>query len=186
MQAKLKSLLIGLSMTTACLAPGANTALADEPWEYEVASAKDPFSEAAGAFKQSADVSDPFQADDPFAPQEDPFGDQDGLFPGTLVQAPANRTPVDQMPVERTLDPAAPRLVDAVPSDADYRDQKANARRLRTARAQYHARQRMERLERNRWAGYEPLRPNWNSIPMMSSRYPAQRTVWVPVYVYPY
>jgi hypothetical protein len=82
-----------------------------------------------------------------------------------------------------------PRLVDAIPSSSDLATELSNgkptAKELRQARALYRQRQRIERLERNLWAGYEPLRPNWNSLPMTSSRYPAATTVLVPVYVYP-
>ncbi|WP_145417045.1 hypothetical protein [Planctomycetes bacterium K23_9] len=53
---------------------------------------------------------------------------------------------------------------------------------LRQARALYRSQQRIERLERNAWIGYEPLRPTWNSVPMMSSRYNYRRTIYVPVY----
>lgn len=85
------------------------------------------------------------------------------------------------------------RLVDSVPSSSDLATReseatkgKPTAKELRQARALYRQRQRLERLERNLWAGYEPLRPNWNSIPMMSSRYPTRNTVVVPVYIYPW
>lgn len=53
---------------------------------------------------------------------------------------------------------------------------------LRQARAIYRANQRVARLERNLWMGYEPLRPNWSSTPMTSSRY-APRRIYVPVYI---
>ncbi len=82
-----------------------------------------------------------------------------------------------------------PRLVDSIPSSSDLATElstgKPTAKELRQARALYRQRQRIERLERNLWAGHEPLRPNWNSLPMTSSRYPAATTVLVPVYVYP-
>ncbi|QDV86757.1 hypothetical protein [Planctomycetes bacterium TBK1r] len=78
-----------------------------------------------------------------------------------------------------------PRLVDVVPSSSDLSAGEPTAAELRQARAQFRSQQRMERMERNLWAGYEPLRPNWNSIPMMSSRYPYRQTVVVPLYVYP-
>jgi hypothetical protein len=53
---------------------------------------------------------------------------------------------------------------------------------IRQARAMYRANQRVARLEHNLWMGYEPLRPNWSSTPMMSSRY-APRRVYVPIYI---
>ncbi|QEF97533.1 hypothetical protein Mal15_15730 [Stieleria maiorica] len=80
---------------------------------------------------------------------------------------------------------AAPHLIDAIPSSSDLSTGPRTAAEIRQARAQYRSQQRMERMERNLWAGYEPLRPNWNSIPMMSSRYPYRHTVVVPLYVYP-
>ncbi|MEO1530052.1 MAG: hypothetical protein AAFX06_31955 [Planctomycetota bacterium] len=61
---------------------------------------------------------------------------------------------------------------------------KWSAAELRQARAQLRARQRMMRMERNLWAGYEPLRPNWNSIPMMSSRFSTSYRTIVPIYLY--
>ena len=54
---------------------------------------------------------------------------------------------------------------------------------LRQARALYRSNQRVARLEYNLWMGYEPLRPNWNAVPMMSSRY-SNRKLYVPVYVW--
>ncbi len=54
---------------------------------------------------------------------------------------------------------------------------------LRQERATYRYNQRVARIEANAWIGYEPLRPGWSSLPMMSSRYPARRTVVVPVFV---
>ncbi len=66
---------------------------------------------------------------------------------------------------------------------SDVRNSRMSASELRQARAQYRSRQRIARLEYNLWMGYEPLRPNWNSIPMMSSRYTG-RQVYVPLYVH--
>jgi hypothetical protein len=54
---------------------------------------------------------------------------------------------------------------------------------LRQARALYRSQQRIARLEHNLWMGYEPLRPNWNAVPMTSSRYNYRRTIYVPVHV---
>lgn len=61
----------------------------------------------------------------------------------------------------------------------------ARAAEIRQARALYRSQQRIARLEHNLWMGYEPLRPNWNAVPMMSSRYNYRRTIYVPVYVRP-
>ena len=57
-----------------------------------------------------------------------------------------------------------------------------SAAELRQARALYRANQRMARLEYNLWIGHEPLRPKFNAIPMMSSRY-SPRRIYVPIYV---
>jgi hypothetical protein len=76
------------------------------------------------------------------------------------------------------------KLIDTISSSSDLSEDKPTAAELRQARAQYRSLQRMERMERNLWAGYEPLRPNWNAIPMMSSRYPFRTTIQVPVYIY--
>ncbi|MGI9473051.1 MAG: hypothetical protein ACR2NZ_16035 [Rubripirellula sp.] len=91
----------------------------------------------------------------------------------------------EAIPVER---PAsifdAPLQAAAVQSQSDVRASKQSVAELRQARALYRANQRVARLEHNLWMGHEPLRPRWNSIPMMSSRY-TNRRVYVPVYVYP-
>lgn len=55
--------------------------------------------------------------------------------------------------------------------------------RLRQERANYRYNQRIARLEANAWMGYEPLRPSWSSLPMMSSRYPDRQTIIIPVLV---
>ncbi|MCO8120203.1 hypothetical protein NHH03_00515 [Stieleria sp. TO1_6] len=94
--------------------------------------------------------------------------------------------PFAAKPQAEPVDPfAGPRLNDSLSSSSDYAASKPTVAELRMARAQYRSQQRTERLERNLWAGYEPLRPNWNPIPMMSSRYPYRATRYVPVYVYP-
>lgn len=92
--------------------------------------------------------------------------------PAAAVQKPA---PQDEMP----------RLTDEIPSASDMQSGRPSVSELRQARAMYRSQQRIQRLERNLWNGYEPLRPNWNSIPMMSSRYPYRNTVVVPIFVYP-
>jgi len=55
--------------------------------------------------------------------------------------------------------------------------------RLRQQRAGYIQTQRIARLESNAWYGHEPLRPSWSTVPMMSSRYPARRTIVIPYLV---
>ena len=79
-----------------------------------------------------------------------------------------------------------PKLVDSIPSSSDQSAGQPTAAEIRQARAQYRSQQRLERMERNLWAGYEPLRPNWNAIPMMSTRYPSRNTIYVPIYVAPW
>ncbi len=54
---------------------------------------------------------------------------------------------------------------------------------LRQARAMYEAQQRLKRIERNRWMGHEPLRPSFNAVPMMTSRYAPNRVVYIPYYI---
>lgn len=63
------------------------------------------------------------------------------------------------------------------PSEASRR----TAKEIRQDRAMYEARQRMLRHQRNLWMGYEPLRPQWNGVPSMSSRYQPP-TIYIPVY----
>ena len=72
---------------------------------------------------------------------------------------------------------------DSRTSASSVQNSRMSVAELRQARALYRAQQRVARLEYNLWMGREPLRPNWNSVPMMSSRYTSQR-VYVPVYVY--
>lgn len=69
------------------------------------------------------------------------------------------------------------------PSESYFDRNRMTPQQLRTARAIYRANQRVARLEQNLWMGYEPLRPRWNSIPMMSSRYTNPK-FYVPVYIY--
>lgn len=92
--------------------------------------------------------------------------------------------PAKESPAERSA--AAPRLTPDAAVVSEGTIVKPTAAELRQARAMRRSQQRIERMERNLWAGYEPLRPNWNSIPMMSSRFPYQYNVSVPVYVYPW
>lgn len=92
-----------------------------------------------------------------------------------------------QEPVVRLVDQPQFKLTDAenVQSASDLAvSSRPTAAELRQARAQFRARQRMMRMERNLWAGYEPLRPNWNAIPMMSSRFSTTYRTIVPIYLY--
>lgn len=59
---------------------------------------------------------------------------------------------------------------------------KPSAAELRQARAIYRSQQREARIQRNLWMGYEPLRPNWNPIPMTSNPYTA-RTIYIPLFI---
>lgn len=59
-----------------------------------------------------------------------------------------------------------------------------SAAELRQARALYRTQQRIERLERNAWLGYEPLRPGFTAVPMMSSRYYPRRVIQFPTFIY--
>ena len=69
-------------------------------------------------------------------------------------------------------------------SSSDVSTSKPTVMELRQARAMYRSQQRIARMERNLWMGYEPLRPGWTSIPFLQSRYPIQRTIYTPVYYY--
>ncbi len=60
---------------------------------------------------------------------------------------------------------------------------KMSAKERRQERAIYRRQQRTLRREYQRWMGYEPLRPSFNAIPSMSSRY-GRPTIYVPVYVH--
>ncbi|MEL6106126.1 MAG: hypothetical protein AAFU85_08820 [Planctomycetota bacterium] len=82
--------------------------------------------------------------------------------------------PQFNFPDAESVQSASDRAVSSRPSAAE----------LRQARAQFRARQRMMRMERNLWAGYEPLRPNWNDIPMMTSRFSTSYRTIVPIYLY--
>jgi hypothetical protein len=98
---------------------------------------------------------------------------------GTLAATPAIGQDLDGVPPTKSIvqlfetDSSSDVRVKSGPSVAE----------LRQARGLYRARQRMARLEYNLWMGHEPLRPSWNSVPMMSSRYTSRR-IYVPVYVH--
>ena len=64
----------------------------------------------------------------------------------------------------------------------EVQSQKPTAKEIRQARAMYESQQRMLRRQRNLWLGYEPLRPQFNTTPMMNSRY-GRPTIYVPYYV---
>lgn len=70
------------------------------------------------------------------------------------------------------------------PNASSERQSRMTVAELRQSRALFRANQRVARLEYNLWMQRTPLRPNWNALPMMSSRYTARR-VYVPIYVNP-
>lgn len=78
-----------------------------------------------------------------------------------------------------TLEVPSPSDLDAAESmDASQ----PSLQELRRQRAEEMARLRALRLQQQIRSGYSPLRPRWNAIPMMSSRY-SRPVVYVPVYV---
>ena len=70
-----------------------------------------------------------------------------------------------------------------VATPSQTRPSRMSVSELRQQRGLYKANQRMARMEYNLWMGYQPLRPQFNSVPMMSSRYRYRRVI-VPFYVY--
>ncbi len=56
----------------------------------------------------------------------------------------------------------------------ELRKKQLSVAELRQARALLKSDQRRARMERNAWIGYEPLRPNWNAVPMTRSYYGQQ------------
>lgn len=102
-------------------------------------------------------------------PVDDESNDLVHLFDSLPEPATADRKPEVSTPVIRK---------------SDVRESQMSVAELRQARALCRSNQRVARLEYNLWMGHEPLRPNWNSIPMMSSRYTPRR-IYVPVYVRP-
>ena len=82
--------------------------------------------------------------------------------------------PVIDDPIELTLPEEHP---------SQQRESKPTAKELRQARALYRSQQRIKRLEYYQWMRFEPLRPNWNTTPAMTSPYPWRQTIYVPVYI---
>ena len=97
-----------------------------------------------------------------------------------VAQDPFSETidPIERIKLFESLDQP-----EASSSQSDVRRSRASVAELRQARAAYRANQRVARLEHNLWVGYEPLRPKWNAVPMMTSRYSSRRVIYVPVYV---
>jgi hypothetical protein len=100
-----------------------------------------------------------------------------------VAESGAAEDPFAEPAVTKPTAAAAPRFT-RQPSDSSVRSSRMSTAELRQARALYRAQQRTARLEYNLWMGYEPLRPNWNAVPMMSSRY-SNRRIYVPMYVNP-
>jgi len=96
------------------------------------------------------------------------------------VEMPMSTPTVVSVPV------AEPKVYFDAPaaSQSDRRIAKEKVAQLRQQRALYRANQRMARMEYNLWMGHQPLRPDWNPMPMMSSRY-APPTIVVPIFVSP-
>ena len=140
----------------------------------DAALAQFPFPEDS---KRSEDPNSDVTIDALFGPIDPIMGSsatsQDQIRQDKAVQ-PMDRSMMIQRPVAAVQKPAPqnemPRLTDEIPSASDLQSGRPSVSELRQARAMYRSQQRIQRLERNLWNGYEPLRPNWNSIPMMSSR----------------
>lgn len=98
--------------------------------------------------------------------------------PSSLAQPPASREAASRL----SLFDSVEKLPTAT-SPSDVQSSMPTAAELRQQRALYQTRQRVARLEAAAWLGEAPLRPSWNSIPMMSSRYAPRRIVYVPLYV---
>ena len=96
------------------------------------------------------------------------------------AQQKAQPAPAEPVAAENQI----PKLSVSGRSDSDIRQSKPSVMELRQARAMYRSAQRIARMERNLWYGYEPLRPGWTTVHYMQSRYDYQRTVFVPVYYY--
>ena len=94
------------------------------------------------------------------------------MLNANAVDAPTPRSPSD-MP-----EPATP-VLDRSPSPSSGAT--AGGMTLRQQRAIYRDMQRVRRIETQAWMGVHPLRPRWNSVPTMSSRY-APPTIYIPVY----
>ena len=127
---------------------------------------------------------------DPFAlesadAQEQPLELQQ---PSPLALEPAAskpdiKPPMPVVPGDRVKLSNSPSKSSQLESGANRQPSKMTAAQLRQARALYRSQQRIQRLEMYQWLGYEPLRPNWVSIPSMTSRY-QNRTIIVPVYIH--
>ncbi len=111
-------------------------------------------------------------------PSADAFQD---TLPEPIRVAQVEPVPAPATAIESV--PQPPQFERNTTSESDVSRSKMSVAELRQARALYRAQQRVARLEYNLWMGYEPLRPNWNPVPMTSSRY-GNRRVYVPVFVH--
>ena len=200
--ATISAALNGVSVQAQDESTGADAASAEE-----TASVKEPVEKAIPSEKTEDAASNPFvpatepQADtaanDLVPTQETPVLKtevSDNIAePQTVVPA----EPVIPVPVEEVVIPMSTPTVVSVPavdpriyfdaptaSQSDRRISKDKVAQLRQQRALYRANQRMARMEYNLWMGHQPLRPDWNPMPMMSSRY-APPTIVVPIFVNP-
>ena len=183
---------------------------ADTPSAEETASVKEPVEKAIPSEKTEDAASNPFvpatephtdtAANELVPTQETPVPKtevSDNIAePQTVVPAEP-LLPVPAEEVEEVVIPMSPPTVMSVPavdprvyfdaptaSQSDRRISKDKVAQLRQQRALYRANQRMARMEYNLWMGHQPLRPDWNPMPMMSSRY-APPTIVVPIFVNP-
>ncbi|MEE2938347.1 MAG: hypothetical protein VYA84_20350 [Planctomycetota bacterium] len=92
------------------------------------------------------------------------------------VAAPEETAPEETLSIFENAESAT------ATSPSQNRPSRMTVAELRQQRGMFRAKQRMARMEYNLWMGREPLRPKFNSVPMMSSRY-APRRIYVPVYV---
>ncbi|TWU55050.1 hypothetical protein [Rubripirellula reticaptiva] len=113
---------------------------------------------------------------------------------GTLALASSGNA---QSPISSPSDASKPASIDRIklydslekPSDRNERSLPSSAQlsasEIRQARALHRADQRAARLDYNLWMGVNPLRPDWNAVPMTHSNYNyIQRRVYVPFYVH--
>lgn len=108
---------------------------------------------------------------------QDPFAGTDDPFTGTTENIETREAAIERIKMFNGLEEPSRRTST---SKADRTPM--SVAELRQARALNRANQRRARIEYNLWMGHEPLRPKWNAVPMMTSRYPA-RKIYIPVYI---
>jgi len=106
----------------------------------------------------------------------------------TLVALVAVTAAATGAPAQDTSQAAEPDRRDNRPVLSTSSDRNPSSFRtaaeIRQARALYQSRQRIERLERNAWYGYQPLRPSFNAVPMTSAPRRQSRVLYFPVFLY--